>query len=71
MKRKERIVAVEKDITATISDNYQGGYAADFLAKLRPGQDRAHEMLYEILEIIDRIEKRLVAYSSEDLKPRE
>ncbi len=59
-------MAVEKDATATISDNCQDGYAADFLAKLKPGQNRTHEMLHEILRIMARIEKHLAAYSNED-----
>ncbi len=60
-------MAVEKDTIATISDNSQGGYAAEFVANLKPGQNRTHEMLYEVLRIMAIIEKHLAAYSNEDL----
>ncbi len=60
--------AVEEDTTA-ILNNCQDGYAAEFVAKLKPGQNRTHEMLYEILEIMSRIEKSLLSFLS-DLNPQ-
>jgi len=61
-------MTIERDAATNKLSDYPNRHT-EFAAKLKSGQNCTHEMLYEILEIMARVENSLLAFLN-DLNPQ-